>query len=157
MIIQCMDWLRITITIVTHYHGLQSSVPLVKYICGEKFLETSQDIIDACMHLHDFIAYFCWNENFTLLADRVVFEEDCRQFFTIQTELDNEGIHGGKKDLCRDHNINVLCEGCPPQSEALSTGCGMLLRNFKCDKIAQQRLIWPKSNCYCQNKKLNER
>lgn len=51
-------------------------------------------VIDACFRIHNFIIDHHSNGDIYLI-DRDIFDEDCRQFFAVNTEFSN-GVFGGE-------------------------------------------------------------
>ncbi len=62
-------------------------------------LDSKCKVIDACMHLHNFIVDFCEGEVHCVLEstalDRDVFDDVCRHNLATQLEQNEDGVHDG--------------------------------------------------------------
>jgi hypothetical protein len=64
-------------------------------------------IIDACMHLHNFIVDQRKNNRFSATLDHAVFDDDCRWFFAVNPFLEDIGIQGGEDNVGRNEDGEV--------------------------------------------------
>jgi hypothetical protein len=73
-------------------------------------LELNCKVIDACMHLHNFIVDFCEGEqrpSESIVLEQSVFDDDWRRYLATSLEQDPEGgndggVYGGERDIRRD-------------------------------------------------------
>ncbi len=75
-----------------------------KYVGSSSYckytLKTNCKIIDACLHLHNFIVDH--REGLVMInIDKSVFDDECRRVFAVQPDI--EGVMGGESDICRIH------------------------------------------------------
>ena len=109
-------------------------------------LRRNNQIIDACMRLHNFIVDHRPSTLSLDNFDRDLFEDECRRFFH-ENPMD-EGVYGGESDCCLDANGNPLRGGRRPRIEVTLAEMGKNWRDEHRDEIARRGLSRPRSNWY---------
>ena len=119
-------------------------------------LEMNCKIIDVCMRLHNFIVDNRNNDNFGTSMDHIVFDDDCRRFFSVHPEMDDIGVRGGEEDVQRNEEGEVSRGGRTSRAESHSANFGKQWRDNYRDEIARQHLVRPRSNWYRVNNRMFE-
>jgi hypothetical protein len=158
MTVQPTELWRIITTSFICLLAFQLSVALEKLISDLRFgifwqllqfsLQINCSIIDACLHLHNYILEIS-EQDFMDSNDKEVFDEDCWQCFVIYPDIP-EGVHGG--DLGA-HGAG----GRPSRSEFNSASIRKTWRDLVWDGIFCQGLSCPRSHLYRDIDRLFER
>ena len=114
------------------------------------------NIIDACLHLHNFIVDWRLQssppspESF----ERSVFDEDCGRFLAVHPECRFGGMFGGEDEERWDGNGNKLVGGRPANRELQSKAHGKQMRYLLRDEFSRLSLACPPTNWYKENNRV---
>ncbi len=94
-------------------------------------------VIDTCLQLHNFITdFYCWH-SYSVSNDNIIFNEDCRQFFLLDSY---SGVCGVEEDSWQNKDGPVFCWGRPLTYDKQCTACGKSIRENLSNTIAGRQL-----------------
>ena len=115
-------------------------------------------VIDACLHLHNFIVDFREEHggpvSDSTAMERELFDDDCRRFLSAQSGVGSVGVHGGELDVRRDRQGNPSQGGRPSANEAQSNAEGKSMRKRLKSYMMSQRCERPATNWYRVNNRV---
>ncbi len=94
-------------------------------------LKPNCNIIDAAMHLHNFIVDFCEEMKDVTMSDVIeqeLFCDDCRRFLAVNPDIDDGGVYGGEDDVRMDEDGNPITGGRLLKAESESKKSGINFR-----------------------------
>ena len=84
-------------------------------------------VVDACMRMHNFIVDF-QKANVINAVDKILFDEDCRRFLAVQSNVESMmGANGREDEIRCDYNGNPYVGGRPTNAAWNSPGQLQLL------------------------------